>query len=141
MSAYKVSFKSLLYILVGNLGLAAALDCFFTPNEIAAGGFGGIGVIVNSLLPVSVGTVVFVISVPVFVWSWFSQGPAYTVSALYTLLNTRLTAGRKTVISSNLTVEELGARYSPAIMSRLLGEFHTVKFAGSDVRLKKKSLG
>ena len=82
MSAYKVSFKSLLYILVGNLGLAAALDCFFTPNEIAAGGFGGIGVIVNSLLPVSVGTVVFLISVPVFIWSWFVQGPAYTVSAL-----------------------------------------------------------
>ncbi len=66
---------------------------------------------------------------------------AYTVSALYTLLNTRLTGGKKTVISSNLTVEELGARYSPAIMSRLLGEFHTVKFAGSDVRLKKKSMG
>ncbi len=82
MSAYRVSLKSLFYIAVGNLGLAAALDCFFTPNEIAAGGFGGIGVIVNSLLPVSVGTVVFVISVPVFIWSWFSQGPAYTLSAL-----------------------------------------------------------
>lgn len=82
MSAYKVSFKSLLYVLAGNLGLAAALDCFFAPNEIAAGGFGGVGVIVNSLLPVSVGTVVFLISVPVFLWSWFVQGPAYTVSAL-----------------------------------------------------------
>ncbi len=82
MSVYKVSLKSLLYIVAGNLGLAVALDCFFTPNEIAAGGFGGIGVIVNSLLPVSVGTVVFAISVPVFIWSWFSQGSAYTISAL-----------------------------------------------------------
>lgn len=82
MSAYKVSLKSLLYLIAGNLGLAVALDCFFTPNEIAAGGFGGIGIIVSSLLPVSVGTVVFAISVPVFIWSWFSQGPAYTISAL-----------------------------------------------------------
>ncbi len=82
MSAYKVSLKSLLYIIVGNLGLAAALDCFFAPNEIAAGGFGGVGVIVNSLLPISVGAVVFLISVPVFIWSWFVQGPAYTISAL-----------------------------------------------------------
>ncbi len=82
MSAYKITLKSLLYLIAGNLGLAVALDCFFTPNEIAAGGFGGIGVIVNSLLPVSVGVVVFVISVPVFIWSWFSQGPAYTISAL-----------------------------------------------------------
>lgn len=66
---------------------------------------------------------------------------AFTVSALYTLLNTRLTTGKKTVISSNLTVEQLGERYSPAIMSRLLGEFYAVKFAGSDVRLRKKAMG
>ena len=65
----------------------------------------------------------------------------FVVTALYTLINTRLTAGKKTVISSNLTVEELGGRYSPAVMSRLLGEFYTVKFAGSDVRLRKKALG
>lgn len=78
-----VSLKSLLYIIVGNLGLALALDCFFTGNEIAAGGFGGIGVIVNSLVPtLSVGLVVFVISIPVFIWSYFVQGWAYTLSAL-----------------------------------------------------------
>ena len=77
-----ITLKSLLYLVVGNLGLALALDCFFTPNEIAAGGFGGIGIIVNALLPVSVGTVVFVISVPVFIWSYFVQGWAYTLSAL-----------------------------------------------------------
>ena len=83
MKISKVSLKSLLYIIVGNLGLALALDCFFTPNAIAAGGFGGVGVIVNSLLPkISVGTVVFAISVPVFIWSFFVQGWAYTLSAL-----------------------------------------------------------
>ncbi len=83
MKIGKVSLKSLIYIIVGNLGLAVALDCFFTPNEIAAGGFGGVGIIVNYLLPkVSVGAVVFLISIPVFVWSWFKQGAAYTFSAL-----------------------------------------------------------
>ncbi len=82
MKIGKVSLKSLLYIIAGNLGLAVALDCFLSDNEIAAGGFGGIGVIVSSLLPVSVGTVVFLISVPLFVWSYFVQGWAYTLSAL-----------------------------------------------------------
>ncbi len=83
MKIGRVSLKSLLYIIVGNLGLALALDCFFTPNEIAAGGFGGLGVIVNYLAPrLSVGTVVLAVSVPVFIWSWFVQGAAYTVSAL-----------------------------------------------------------
>ncbi len=83
MKQKSVSLKSLLYILVGNLGLALALDCFFTGNAIAAGGFGGVGVIVNALVPsLSVGFVVFVISIPVFIWSYFVQGWAYTLSAL-----------------------------------------------------------
>ncbi len=58
----------------------------------------------------------------------------FTVSALYTLLNTRLAAGRKTVISSNLTLRDLGERYSAPIMSRLTGEFYLLRFAGTDIR-------
>lgn len=63
---------------------------------------------------------------------------AFVASALYTLLNTRLTTGKKTVISSNLSVPELSARYSAPIMSRLLGEFYVLKFAGEDVRLRRR---
>lgn len=63
---------------------------------------------------------------------------APTVSALYTLINSRLAGGRKTVISSNLSFSELEARYTPAIMSRLTGEFHLVKFEGTDIRLLRR---
>ncbi len=83
MKKYGFSLKSLAYIAVGNLGLALAMDLFFTANGIAAGGFGGVGVIVNFLFPkISVGAVIFLISVPVFIWSYFRQGLAYTLSAL-----------------------------------------------------------
>ena len=59
---------------------------------------------------------------------------AFTVSALYTLINTRLTGRKKTVISSNLTVRDLETRYNPAIMSRLTGDYSLVKFEGDDIR-------
>ena len=62
---------------------------------------------------------------------------AFVVSALYTLINNRLTAGKKTIFSSNLTMKELSARYSPAIMSRLQGEYYVRRFYGSDIRLKR----
>ena len=62
---------------------------------------------------------------------------AFVVSALYTLINNRLTAGKKTIFSSNLTMKELSARYSPAIMSRLQGEYYVLRFYGSDIRLKR----
>lgn len=59
-------------------------------------------------------------------------------SALYELVNTRLVAGRHTVISSNLSMEEVAQRYSPQIASRLEGEYNVLHFYGEDIRKLKK---
>lgn len=58
----------------------------------------------------------------------------FTQSVLYQVLNTRLMNGRPTVISTNLTSEELPLRYTAAIASRLLGAFDLLPFAGEDIR-------
>ena len=58
-------------------------------------------------------------------------------SALYTLINTRLVEGKNTIISTNLSYDELKARYSAQIYSRLRGSFARVPFVGSDIRLKR----
>ena len=63
----------------------------------------------------------------------------FTQSALYELLNSRLVAGRHTVISSNLSIEEAARRHSPQIASRLEGEYHVLHFFGDDIRLLKKN--
>jgi len=60
---------------------------------------------------------------------------AFVQSALYTLINTRLIAGKHTVISSNLSLEELRRRYSPQIASRIEGEYRSLSFYGDDIRL------
>lgn len=65
---------------------------------------------------------------------------SFTVSALYELLNSRLISDKKTLISSNLSLDELRRRYTPQIMSRLEGEFQILKFYGSDIRLLKKGI-
>jgi DNA replication protein DnaC len=63
---------------------------------------------------------------------------AFTVSALYELINTRLITGKKTVISSNLTLDDLRKRYTPQIMSRVEGEYQALMFYGEDIRLQKR---
>jgi DNA replication protein DnaC len=63
----------------------------------------------------------------------------FVQSALYELVNTRLVAGKHTVISSNLTMEEAARRYSPQIASRLMGEYHVLHFFGDDIRLLRKN--
>ncbi len=59
---------------------------------------------------------------------------AYTVSALYNVINSRVARGVPTIISSNLSLEELKSRYPESIASRIIGTFATVKFIGKDIR-------
>lgn len=62
----------------------------------------------------------------------------FTQSALYELINTRLVAERHTVISTNLSLEEIARRYNPQIASRIEGEYHVLHFFGDDIRMLKK---
>lgn len=64
---------------------------------------------------------------------------SFTVSALYELVNTRLTGGRKTIISTNLSVSELSSRYSAQIASRINGEYLPMQFYGEDIRILKNN--
>ena len=61
-----------------------------------------------------------------------------TQSALYELINARLVAQRHTVISTNLSLEEIARRYNPQIASRIEGEYHVLHFFGDDIRMLKK---
>lgn len=61
-----------------------------------------------------------------------------SLSALYTLLNTRLSRGLRTVISTNCSNDELQRRYTPQICSRLQGEFLELPFTGNDIRLLRR---
>ena len=65
---------------------------------------------------------------------------AFTISALYELINTRLVTDKKTLVSSNLTMDELRRRYNEQIMSRLEWEYQVLKFYGDDIRKKKNLL-
>lgn len=64
---------------------------------------------------------------------------AFTVSCVYSILNARLSAGRSTLVSTNLSQAELRERYADRITSRLFGEFYPLLFSGRDVRAQKLS--
>ena len=68
------------------------------------------------------------------------MGTAFTVSALYNLINNRLMAKRPMIVNTNLMPEALSEKYSPAVASRLLGEFMALRFFGDDIRLLKKKM-
>ena len=62
----------------------------------------------------------------------------FHTSSLYDVVNRRLMRRLPTILSTNLLPNELEQRYSPAIASRILGEFTQLRFIGDDIRKIQK---
>ena len=63
---------------------------------------------------------------------------SFVQSAFYRIVNDRLVNGRKTILSSNLTIDEIGKRYGAAVRSRVEGEYDILQFFGRDIRIQKR---
>lgn len=64
------------------------------------------------------------------------EGQFYS-SAFYNIINRRLNMQKPTIISTNLTLKEIEARYSDRVASRLMTMYRCLKFAGKDIRQLK----
>lgn len=63
----------------------------------------------------------------------------YTTSTIYNIINTRLSASHPTIISTNLTLEEIQKLYTYRMVSRIIGMLDRIEFIGNDVRqLRRK---
>lgn len=59
----------------------------------------------------------------------------FSISCIYNLLNTRMNQGKSTIISTNLSYDELSSKYEGRIYSRLIGNSTVLLFGGRDHRL------
>ena len=61
---------------------------------------------------------------------------------LFTIINTRLLNQNnkitKTIISTNLSINDLAETYGERIVSRFVGNYNICYFFGDDIRLKKR---
>lgn len=58
----------------------------------------------------------------------------FTESALYEIINSRINMRKPTIISTNLTKDDLNKAYNERIVSRLTGCFNPLWFRGKDIR-------
>ncbi len=61
----------------------------------------------------------------------------YSASSISSLIDLRIVNGRKTIISTNLTLDKIKKTYGERTYSRLLGEFRVLRFTGKDIRMQK----
>ena len=62
----------------------------------------------------------------------------FSVSELFRILNTRLLTKKKTIVSTNLSLQDIKRVYSERTLSRIIGDFTILKFCGNDIRFMKK---
>lgn len=78
--------KSYAIITLGSLLYALSYDIFFGPNQVAMGGLTGLGQVINAIFPfLPVGTMVFVMNVPLFYLGWKYIGGHLLISSLYSM--------------------------------------------------------
>lgn len=65
---------------------------------------------------------------------------SFVTSQLFSCLNERHLRRRATVISTNLSLEELRDRYSDRIFSRITSNYKVCKLSGPDIRMYKKRM-
>lgn len=62
----------------------------------------------------------------------------FTTSELFRITNQRLNTKKKMIFSTNLNLQDIVNTYSERIVSRIIGNFETLRFFGEDIRKKKK---
>lgn len=63
---------------------------------------------------------------------------SFTNAELFNILNERLITEKKTIISTNLSLEQMAETYSDRIMSRVFNNFISLKFYGKDLRWENR---
>ncbi len=63
---------------------------------------------------------------------------SFTTAMIYQLIDTRLAHGKPTIISTNLSWQELEERYAQRVVSRLSSSYINLRFVGQDIRQQKR---
>lgn len=61
-----------------------------------------------------------------------------STTEFFDIINSRILDKKSTIISTNLSPDEIAQNYSGRIVSRLYGEYDMIKFFGNDIRIIKK---
>lgn len=65
---------------------------------------------------------------------------SFVASRLFALINERSLRKKSTIISTNLSLEDIRDRYSDRVLSRIASSFTVLRLSGSDIRIQKRQM-
>ena len=72
----------LLKMTIGTLIMAIGIEQFLLPNQLSTGGFSGIGTVIYYTTGISVGTIMLLLNIPLFIIAYFKVGKKFFINAV-----------------------------------------------------------
>ena len=89
-----ISFKTLYqelinygFIFIGAILLAIGMVSFLAPNQIATGGTAGLAIVLNHIVDLSIGTIMFLINIPLLIVSIRYLGKWFAFKSIFAILS------------------------------------------------------
>lgn len=81
-SIVKTAFIDYLIIALGSIIYAISVVSFTSPNNIAPGGMTGIATMLNYLFGLPIGTFIFILNIPLFIWGAIENGKGFLTKSV-----------------------------------------------------------
>ena len=82
LSTVRSTFIDYFVILVGSIVYASSVVIFTSPNNIAPGGMTGIATMLNFMFGLPIGTFIFLMNIPLFIWGAIENGVSFLTKAI-----------------------------------------------------------
>ena len=79
---WKRRIYELISLIIGTALMAIGTSQFLLPNQLSSGGFAGIATITYYLLKIPMGTMILLINIPLFLFSFFKIGKSFFIKSL-----------------------------------------------------------
>ncbi|MCD7737916.1 MAG: YitT family protein [Lachnospiraceae bacterium] len=108
--------KEYLIITVASVVYSVGIALFLDPNNLAPGGVSGLAIILNRLVPLQVGTLMFLLNIPIFILGIWKLGVRVIVRSVYCLAVSSVMINFMSENFSVITQDKLLAALSGAVL-------------------------
>lgn len=134
----KKRVKKFLVVTIACIIYGAGISLFVDPNDLAPGGFTGLSVMLNRLVPLETGSIYMLLNIPVICLGIWKFGWKFTVSTLYAILTVSAATNVFSKMEPATRVPILGAVFGGILIAVGMGLVHrnSATTGGVDIIIK-----
>lgn len=138
MRQRKFSIRKYIMITLACVAYGVGISLFVDPNNLAPGGFTGLSVVLNRLIPIETGTIYLILNIPVMILGIWKFGWKFTISTLYAILVVSFSTNALSLMNPITKEPVLGAVFGGMLCGTGMGMVlrNSATTGGTDIIVK-----